>query len=182
MLGDTEVGVHSICRKRRHVINSGASNLVNRLRRIGLWFGSLLLSVTLFSLLFNLHFSGPGFFRVGTVLLVFRVTLIFALPVWCLYLPFVIALKDAEEGRMWTILISGVLIGPAALVFWGLLLQLRGADPDAIWRGDPLAIGMGGAVIFALIVGFLTTSVYVIAALKVLHHRSLAAKGRSTWT
>jgi hypothetical protein len=39
---------------------------------------------------------------------------------------------------------------------------------------------MGGAVIFALIVGFLTTSVYVIA-LKILHRRSLAAKGRFTW-
>ena len=74
------------------------------------------------------------------------------------------------------ILVSGVLIGPAALVFWGFLLQMRGGDLDAIWHGDPLAFGMGGAVIFALIVGFLATSVYVIV-LKVLHHRSLAAKG-----
>ena len=74
------------------------------------------------------------------------------------------------------ILVSGVLIGPAALVFWGFLLQMRGGDLDAIWHGDPLAFGMGGAVIFALIVGFLATSVYVIV-LKVLHHRYLAAKG-----
>jgi hypothetical protein len=154
---------------------------MNTLRRIGLWFGSLLLSVTLFSLLFNVLFSGPGFFRVGTVLLIFRVTLIFALPVWCLYLPFVIALKNAEERRIWTILVSGILIGPASLVLWSLILQLRGGDPDTIWQGDPLAFGVSGVMIFALIVGFLTTSFYVIA-LKVLHHRSTAVKGKFSST
>ena len=161
------------------MIISGASNLMNALRRVGLWFGSLLLSVTLFSLLFNLLFSGPGFFRAGSVLLIFRVTMTFALPVWCLYLPFVIALKDAEERRSWTILSSGILIGPASLALWGLILQLRGGDPHTIWQGDPLAFGLRGAMIFALIVGFLTTSFYVIT-LKVLHHRSTAAKGRFT--
>ncbi len=103
--------------------------------------------------------------------------MIFALPAWCLYLPFVIALKDAEERRIWTILASGILIGPASLVAWGLMLQLRGGDPDTIWRGDPLAFGIGGALIFALVVGFLTTSFYVIA-LKVFHRRSTAAKSR----
>ena len=147
------------------MITSGASNLVNTLRRIGLWFGSLLLSVTLFSLLFTLHFSGPGFFRAGSVLLTLRVTMIFAFPVWCLYLPFVIALKDAEQRRGWTIFFSGILIGPTSLALWGLILQLRG--------GDPLAFGLNGAMIFALIVGFLTTSFYVIG-LKALHRRSTA--------
>jgi hypothetical protein len=155
------------------VIISGANNLMNTLRRIGLWFGSLLVSVTLFSLLVTLHFSGPGFFRAGSVLLTFRVTMIFAFPVWCLYLPFVIALKDAEERRGWTILFSGLLIGPASLALWGLILQLRGGDPHKIWHGDPLAFGLNGAMLFALIVGFLTTSFYVIA-LKVLHRRPTA--------
>lgn len=156
------------------MITSGASNLVNTLRRIALWFSSLLLSVTLFSLLFTLHFSGPGFFRAGSVLLTLGVTMIFAFPAWCLYLPFVIALKDAEQRRGWTILFSGILIGPASLALWGLILQLRGGDPYKIWQGDPLAFGFNGAMIFALIVGFLTTSFYVIA-LKVLHRRPTAA-------
>ena len=55
---------------------------------------------------------------------------------------------------MRTILISGILLGPAALALWGLILQLRGDDPNTIWQGDPL-IGMGGisAIVFALIVG-----------------------------
>jgi len=151
-------------------VTPGTSNLVNTWRRIGLWFGSLLLSVTLFSLLFTLHFSGPGFFRAESVLLTFRVTMIFAFPAWCLYLFFVIALKDAEQRRGWTLLFSGLLIGPASLALWGLILQLKGGDPAEIWHGDPLAFGLNGAMIFALIVGFLTTSFYVIA-LKALHRR-----------
>ena len=160
----------------------GASNLMNTLRRVGLWFGSLLLSVALFSLFSNLLFSGPGFFRVGTVLLIFRVTMIFALPAWCICLRFVIALKDAEGRRIWTIFLSGILIGPASLALWGLILLARGDDPHEVWEGDPL-VGLGAVEMMthALIVGFLTTSFYVIA-LKVLHHRSTAAKSRFNWT
>jgi cellobiose-specific phosphotransferase system component IIC len=137
-------------------------------------YGCLLLSVALFSLLFNLVFNraafpGDVFNRSGAFFLVFRITMKFALPVWCLCLPFVIALKDAEEGRMRTILVSGILIGPAALGLWCFMLQLRGGDTTKIWLGDPL-IGIGGfsGMIFALIVGFLTTSFYVMA-LKVLY-------------
>ena len=146
---------------------------MNTLRRIGLWFGSLLLSATLFSLLF----SGARIFGPGSVLPIFRVTMIFALPVWCLYLPFVIALKDAEQRRIWTTLFSGILIGPASLALWCVILQLRGADPHKIWQGDPL-IGLGciTVMVFTLIVGFLTTSFYVIA-LRILHRRSTAARG-----
>jgi hypothetical protein len=153
------------------VIISAISKLMDTLGRIGLWFGSLLVSVTLFSLLFNLLFSGPGFFRAETVRLIFRATMIFAFPVWCLYLPLVIALKDAEERRIWVLLFSGILIGPVSLALWGLILQVRGEDPRKIWHGDPLLFGLIGGMICALIVGFLTTSSYVIA-LKVLHRRS----------
>ena len=150
---------------------SGASNLTNVLRRIGLWFGSLLLSITLFSVLFSR----------ASVSLIFPVTMMFALPVWCLYLPFVIALKNAEERRIWIILFSGILIGPASLALWCFILQLEGGDPHRIWQGDPL-FGIGGiaGMISAMIVGFLTTSIYVIA-LKVLHRRSTAAVGRFKW-
>ncbi len=138
---------------------------------IGLSFGSLLLSALLFSLSFS------GLFRAGAFLPVFHVTMVFALPVWCLYLPFVIALKDAEARRIWTILFSGILIGPASLAFWSLILQLRGGDPYTIWHGDPLS-GLGGiaAMIYALIVGFLTTSFYLLA-LRVLHRLFTAARG-----
>jgi hypothetical protein len=100
--------------------------------------------------------------------------MIFAFPAWYLCLPFVIALRNAEERRGWTILFSGILIGPASLAIWGLILQLRGGHPQKIWHGDPLVLGLNGAMIFAMIVGFLTTSFYVIV-LKVLHRRPTAA-------
>lgn len=128
----------------------------------------------------------PGFgisrsFQVGTVLLIFRLTMIFAFPAWCLYLPFVMALQDAEERRLWILLVSGILIGLASLVLWDLILQVRSGNPQKIWQGDPLGFGMDCAIFCALIVGFLTTSCYVIA-LKVLHRRATAAQGKFTGT
>jgi len=153
------------------MIISGMSNSMNALRRVGLSLGCLLFSVTLFSLVFILLFGA------GAVPLVFRVAIMVAIPVWCLYLPFVIALKDAEGWRIWIILLSGILIGPTSLALWGLTLQLRGGDPHKIWQGDPL-IGLGGiaAIIFAAIVGFLTTSFYLIA-LRALRRRTTIARG-----
>jgi hypothetical protein len=108
--------------------------ILSRLQHLTRRFASLLFSVTFFSLLFK-----AAFFPV------FRVTMMLAFPAWCLYLPFVIALKDAEERRIWTILISGILIGPASLALWFLILVLRGGDPHTIWRGDPLVGGGSGA-------------------------------------
>jgi hypothetical protein len=70
------------------MVVSGASSLMNTLRRIGLWFGSVLLSVTLFSQLFALLFNWGR-----PIIDIFRVTGMFAFPSACLYLPFVIALK-----------------------------------------------------------------------------------------
>jgi hypothetical protein len=128
---------------------------MNVFGRIGLWFGCLLFSVTLFSL-------GWGAAAYG----VFRLTMIFALPVACLYLPFVIALKDAEGRRIWTILLSGILIGPAVPGLLGLFVQLRGQlrgeDVQKVWQGE-FGLGLGSGMIYASIVGFLTTVCYVIA-------------------
>jgi hypothetical protein len=155
------------------MIFSGMSNPMNALRRVGLSLGCLLLSVTLFSLLFILPFGA------GVVPLVFRVAIMFAIPVWCLYLPFVIALKDAQGRRIWIILLSGILIGPTSLALLGLIFLLRGFDAHKIWRGDPLLGVLGGLaamMIYALIVGFLTTSFYVIA-LRVLRRRTTIARG-----
>ena len=132
---------------------------MNIVGRIGLWFGCLFFSVALLSLLL----SSLG----ASAYVVFRVTMMFALPVACLYLPFVIALKDAEGRRIWTILLSGILIGPAVPGLLGLFLQLRGQlrgeDVHKVWQGEPLTgVGLGSAMIYALIVGFMTTACYVI--------------------
>jgi hypothetical protein len=163
------------------MITSGVSTSTNPMQRIGLWFGSLLISATLFSLFMSLLFSTAGSFRFELVFIVFRVTMMFALPVSCLYLPFVLAFKKPVGRRIWTVLVTGILVGPASLGLWGLVLLIRGRDPHIIWDGDPLLGvlgGIGAGMVFALIVGFLTTSFYVFA-LKVFHHRS-TAQGRLT--
>lgn len=113
----------------------------------------MFLAVTLFSLLIS-----PGGFH-----FVFRITMIFALPVACLYIPFAISLRDAEEGRIWTILGSGIVIGPASLAVWG---TAHGSG----WQSDDIGPGLGGGLLCALIVGSLTTLIYVIA-LKIAHWR-----------
>src|SRR6185312_12639855 len=73
----------------------------------------------------------------------------------------VLALRDAEGSRICPIIVSEILIGPAALALLGLILQLRGGHPNLIWHGDPLLGVLGGIAVmmfFAAIIGFLTTS------------------------
>lgn len=149
--------------------------------RIGLWFVCLLLAIGLFSLLLSLYLKGVGFAKLWFILPVFRVTMMCALPIWCLCLPVVIAVKQAAGWRMWTILPIGSLIGPLAVGLWFLVLQIGGASPQTMWQGDPL-IGWAGSglagMIFAFIVGLLTSSLYVVA-FSVIHRRSVAARRRS---
>ena len=144
-------------------IPSGRS-FTNALGRIALWFSSLLAAVLLFSLLFSLIFGGAG-----SIFPIFRITMTFALPVGCLYLPVLIGLGNSEEQRI-PILLGGILIGPVSMALWGLVLQWRGGDTHTIWHGDPLT-GVGGfaVMLFALIVGSLTTFFYIFG-LKVTHH------------
>jgi hypothetical protein len=143
---------------------SRADIAINIIRRIGLWACCLILAVTLFSLPFGAGFA-----------VVFRVTMTFALPVWFLYLPLIVAFKDVEKRRIWIILVSGILIGPTALALWCLILQLRGGDAYTIWHGDPLAPSTGACMIFASVVGVLATAIYG-TSLRVLYRRSAVAK------
>jgi hypothetical protein len=149
----------------RSVLTNSGPVLISVPRRVGLWFIALLLAVGLFTLLFCLRQD------VGSPAGIFVATLLFALPVACLYLPIVIGLKDAEERRIWIILCSGTLIGPVSMALWGLVLQLRGEDSHTVWYGDPL-LGIGGlaSMVFAAIVGSFTVLFYV-SALKVIHRR-----------
>jgi hypothetical protein len=90
----------------------------------------------------------------------------FALPVAFLYLPVVITQR--EEGRMLVIAGSGIVIGPAAMAVLGLILVLLGKPH--VMEGDPLApFGLVAILIFAFIVGTLTTILYI-TALKLTHH------------
>ena len=147
-------------------------------RRVGLSFVCLLLAAALFSLLFALLGAMSGSVSISLAVPVFRAAMFLALPAWCVWLPFVIAAKDTEgrdtEGRkIWTILLSGILIGPASIALRFLIVVLRGADPQMVWHGDPLLGELGAGpvcMIFALIVGSFTSLFYV-AALKALRRR-----------
>lgn len=101
---------------------SGLRGLMNGLGRIGLWFISLILAVAVFCLILSLFPS------IRLNFLIFRITFIAALPVWCLFLPVVIAVRDAEEQRSRFILFSGTVIGPASVALWCIILQSRGKD------------------------------------------------------
>ena len=136
-------------------------------RNIGLWFVSVLLSVGLFSLWF------AGFQWGGVAVSDFRITMKFALPVACLYLPIVIMQRDAEERRILVIAGSGIVIGPAFIVLLALIAALRG-QPDVI-AGDPLAFGLKACLVFSFIVGSLTTILYI-TALKLVHRLTRASK------
>jgi hypothetical protein len=160
---------------------SAERSVVSVGRRIGLWFVSLLVAVTLFSLLLSLWLTIAGSAKVGVAVSIFRITMMCALPVWCLCLPVVMMVKEAAGWRIWTILLIGSLIGPLLIGLWFLVLQIGGANQQAIWQGDPLIGWAGGGIagmIFALIVGLLTSSFYLVA-FRALHRRSVATYRRS---
>jgi hypothetical protein len=139
-------------------------------RNIGLWFLSVLLSISLFSL----WFGGIEDVSLKRWLFVFRITMKFALPVACLYLPIVITKRDAEKGRMGVIAGWGLAIGPLSIVVWTLIAAMMG-EPDVI-EGDPAThFGLVASLVCAFIVGSLMTILYI-TALKLAHHLTRASK------
>ena len=156
---------------------SAKRSVVSVGRRIGMWFVCLLAADALFSLLLSLFVDSVGLDKLWFVLPIFRVTMMCALPIWCLCLPIVIAMKDADGWKLWTILLSGSLIGPLLVGLWFLLLQIGGANPQTLWQGGPLtgwAASSVAGMFFAFVVGLLTSSFYLVA-LKRLHPRSMPA-------
>ena len=124
-----------------------------------MWAVSFLVASLLFTFILSGFFLGiNGFF------LVLRVTMIFALPVWCLFLRVVIAFQNKHGERNRTILISGILVGPLALSVWSIALLFHGYKLNTVLFGDPLAGGVGGLVkdvILSLILGSMTTLFYL---------------------
>jgi hypothetical protein len=131
-----------------------------------LWFLALLLSVSLFSSIYG------RLYGLGSFIFVFRITMIFALPVACLCLPVVIAMRDRKEGTR-IIVAAGSLIGPVCLVLWGVLREARGVQ--AAWSSDGIGFSIITVLILASIVGCLTTIFYIIA-LKLFRGLSASSK------
>ena len=148
------------------MLKSAERGAVSLWVRIGLWFVCLPLAIGLFSLLLSRFLlDGVGFGKLWFILPIYWVTMKCALPIWCLCLPVVVKVKQAQGWRMWSILAAGSLIGPLAVGLWFLILQLGGATPQSMWQGDPLMGWIGSAItgmIFASIIGVLTSSLYLI--------------------
>lgn len=139
------------------------------LMRVGLWLVSFLLADFCFSLFFgfySVHISVAAAF--------FIYTLMYASPAWCLYLPVVIAFKDAEGRRIWTILSVGILVGPLSLVLWSVADRLHSVNAWRTGLWDSIEAFPAIFLVFAAIVGSLTTCAYVYG-LKILHRRRMRA-------
>ena len=132
--------------------------------RVALWFVSFLLADLCFSLFFGFYSL-----NISVSAACFIFTAIFALPAWCLFLPIVIAFKDAEERRIWGILSGGTLIGPLSLLLWDAAEWLHNVNSQGTWLWDSGVLPVS-FLVCAVIVGFLTTCAYVYG-LKILHGR-----------
>lgn len=138
------------------------------LKRVGFSLGALLVSVTLFCVLFTLVFGRLGSFNVDSFLFTFLATLVFALPVWCLYLPFILKLKDAEGWRLWVILVTGTLIGPVAMGLWAAVLLLNTFGLQRIVYSTHDLSSIGALMGFAFFVGGVTSAFYALALRRML--------------
>jgi hypothetical protein len=122
--------------------------------RIVLSFCSLLLAVAIFSGILG---------SLDSWLFVFKVAMIFALPVWLINLPFLFLLKNVGRHHRWIVPALGGLIGPVCLTLWCAILVLGGSNWASIWNGDPEAGGLESALIFASLIGLSTNSFYAVA-------------------
>jgi hypothetical protein len=125
--------------------------------RIFLSFCSLLLAVAIFCC-----WVGSA----GSWSFIFKITMIFALPVWLINLPILFLLGRARRHQVWMVPALGGLIGPVCLTLWCGILVFRGNHwliQWEVWKGDPEAGGLGSAVIFASLIGLATNSFYMIA-------------------
>ena len=77
---------------------------------------------------------------------------------------------------MWVIVGRRLVIGPAYLLLRGLILVMLG-KPHVFERDQASPFGVVAFLIFASIVGSLTTILYI-TALKLVHRLTSASKGR----
>ncbi|MBE7543803.1 MAG: hypothetical protein HS123_15705 [Solibacteraceae bacterium] len=129
---------------------------------------ALLASVALFSVLFTLVFGRAGAFTLDLFPTVFFTTMTIAVPVWFLYLWLVLALEDAEGWRFWVILATGTLIGPVSQGVW--VSAIERLDPHRSGRRPLIGLGLGARMVFAMIVGCMTSAFYGLA-LRRMHLR-----------
>lgn len=147
-----------------------APSSLSQSTRAALWSACCLLLAAISCLLFG---------KAGSLDVGLRFTLVFVLPAWLLYLPVILKLKDAGNHRLWIILGSGPLLGPAVLALWFGVSITRGESPSALWQGDPLGPGTPILIFGSAIFTFVIAAIYG-ASLRLLHARRTTAPSRTT--
>jgi hypothetical protein len=122
------------------------------LRNTVCWLCSALLAVCLFSGCY----ASPR--NTASIAFVFRTTLLFAFPVACVYLPFVLRLS--RTGQLFLLTMGAALIGPASL---GLLGVVRRVADTSYATDNGVSPGFGAVLVFALLIGTLAGMAYVFA-------------------
>jgi hypothetical protein len=121
--------------------------------RILLSFFSMLLAVAIFSGILAPISAWP---------IIFNFTMVFALPVWLINLPFLFLLRNLDPHHKWMVPALGALIGPACLMLWCGILVFRGYGWLALWNGDPEAFGLLPMLIFASLIGLGANAFYML--------------------
>ncbi len=119
--------------------------------RVGLWSTSCLILIALFDTL-----QGPA----GTMETVYRMALLFVLPLWLLFLPICIRVNDAQELRIWTILGSCTLTASIAYAGLVFIQMLNRGNPAIIWQGYPTGPNIAVWMTFAAVAGFIAGAIY----------------------
>lgn len=116
-------------------------------KRASLLFGCCFILVAIMSGLL-----GPR----GSMDVVYRIALLFVLPLWLVLLPIAIKLRDAKGVHFLGIMGWGTLAGPVALLLLLLVQILHDRNLSMVWQGDPTvpstAVWMGVAAVCSLYV------------------------------
>jgi len=127
---------------------------VTPLKRIGLALGCMFLSIAILGVVSTVPLAlryGPR--QALPTLQMLPVYLLFAFPGWVISFPFVLFFKHADGWRAWVMLAIGTAIGPAFMLTWTMLA----VGGPWTWQAN------GGALTLSLIIGFLTTFLYVLS-------------------
>lgn len=134
-------------------------------KRVSLLFGCCLILVAVMSGLL-----GPR----GNMDVVYRIALLFVLPLWLVLLPLAIKVRDAKGIHFLGIMGWGTLAGPLALLILLLVQILQDGNFSTVWQGDPtipsMTVWMGVAAVCSVFV-----SVIYGVSLKAWYH--LAQRG-----
>lgn len=127
---------------------------------------SFLLATSLFSAAWCFLLAPQDLLRLkfDRFLWVLFMTLVFGLPVWCVYLPVIVAIRHATARNFWFIFVSGILIGPASLSLWLQYINRNNRNWKGLWEADPVAgwwASAGFFLVCSAIVGFLSAIFYV---------------------